>query len=277
MAAEYTPAEQIIHYWNAQKERAGLATNAGIGGVLGGSLDKFIEAHGDNALDKAKEKIDAKLSKMIEARKPAEPENAPQSNGEAENSHEDVDARATDEIASHVTYAPQESYRLYAPHEVSFSMFTATGIQMSYTIRADSSDELAKRVEDQYRACDKRGYKAMPTPIEAKSTPATHTTSSTANSADSGTAECTNIKVAQTFKEPKKPLLELTCDGFEHPLKITGKTVADQVKALSGIRTIKGQPFVESDFVLGKTHGGLWLVDWKKEGQYHNVIAIRPA
>lgn len=283
MTAEYTPAEQIIHYWNAQKERAGLATNAGIGGVLGGSLDKFIEAHGDNALDKAKEKIDAKLATMIKAReKPVESENDPQSHQEAENSHEDVDNRATDEIASPVTYASQEAYpHLYAGNEVSFSMFTATGIEMRYTLRAETADDLAKMVEDQYAVCAKRGYKAVPTSVEAKSAQmsATPSTASTpANAGDTQTAKCVLIKPSQGFNPPHNPLLEFTVQGLDKPIKIT-KKIVDQVKALANIRKLDGSLFVEADLQIGELHAGMWLVEYKKspDGVYNNFVSIRSA
>ncbi len=169
-----------------------------------------------------------------------------------------------------------------APFSANFHLFHKTGVNIQFTVRADTVSEGVKRVDATVDHLLKNGYTVdRPGLLAPQSAPtngsASPTTPASSND-DSGKAACYLVKVGRTFKNDKDQL-SFECAGFDDPLKYSAKDAAAFIKIASGLRKADGSPITGADLVQGAKIAVSGKVNWKKsdDGKYTNVLGTEAA
>lgn len=214
---------------------------------------------------------------------------APQSNGEAdfsdvtdtglmphENEDEPIVPTSTQSIGQEKELNAMDNIT-EMPFVVLFDLFTQGGMQMKYTVRAMTEDELIERSEALIKKLLSKGY-TTGRPASAQSA-SNGNGQAAAQDSSGGKSTCVMIKIDASY-EGKKPQLQFECDGMDTPLKFT-KAPSEMVKLLSNVRKLDGTPFTDNDMQIGRKFPGQWAVVWdtnEKDGKtYKNVKAVQAA
>lgn len=167
---------------------------------------------------------------------------------------------------------------------VLFSLYTPGGVEMKYTVRAASGEELDKQVEEYIKRKLAANWTTQrPQLIQPASQMQTAqtggATAPASNGDESGTLDCVMIEVGTTYTG-NKPTLKFACNGREHPLTFS-KAPGDMVRLLANVRKFDGSLFTAADLVAGNKFPGMWKVDWQKSKpdndgkRYDNVMTVR--
>ena len=167
-----------------------------------------------------------------------------------------------------------------APFSANFKLIHKSGVEVQFTIRAESGAVGLPQVDKAIDHLLNNGYSATRA-MGNNNAPAgaTQQSASPAQS-DRGQSPCIMVKVGKSFTG-NKPQLEFEVDGFENPLRYTSDNPGKLAAMLNRIRKPDGSEFTANDLTDGRKFVGNWRIAWEKKQKddktYTNVLSIEPA
>lgn len=171
-----------------------------------------------------------------------------------------------------------------ATFSINFQMIDKWGAPFTATMREGVTKEIIKQVfegrhefielalKSDYRIPGRASVGEIPAQpsVPAPVSPSAPPPPVPANGNGQGSESlCSMIEIGTSFTS-KKPQLKFHCNGLEHPLTFT-KSTGEMAKLLAPLG------YTEAHMVVGQKYPTSAMVKWEPNGQYKNVLAVRPA